>query len=531
QVPGLPAGGATVGGLGETFAPDLSTGTGTFGIALDLPHGPNDIGPKLTLRYDTGSPNGPFGLGWTLPLPRLLRSTSFGRPRFDERDTIVLEGSGPLVVDGAALRPQVDTGDWRIEAANAADAPGTYASGFVVTDRAGTRFLLGSSPDSRLDGSTGVPWMWLLHQIEDNVGGTVDLTWATDSTQRYLETMAFGVYELRFAYEPRPDVIRSAASGGLVVTDRRCNAIELHVPTDATTLVRRWAIAYEQSDPSGQSLLTSVTLTGVAADGTELTAPPLTLGYARPSAPMLVRVPSIDAAAAPPGLDGSGRVELVDWDGDGLPDVLQIGAGGASRIWLNRGGTWDRPRVVGVVPQLAAAGATAALVDLNGDGLADVVRIDSPAGGYQPRNDAGFDHPVSWSRSPAVALGAPSARVSDFDGDGVPDALWSVGAALLLAHRTLPDDDEPVDGWSDVPLVIEQTRDGVPTNLADPHVFAADMTGDGSTDVVRVDGGGVRYWPYLGDGQFDAPITMASPPELPFGVDPTRLFVVDIDGD
>ncbi len=538
-----------MGGLGETFAPDLSTGTGTFGIALDLPHGPNDIGPKLTLRYDTGSPNGAFGLGWALPLPRLLRSTSFGRPTFDERDTIVLEGSGPLVADGAVLRPQVDTGDWRIEPASAADPPGSYASGFLVTDRAGTRYLLGTTADSRLDGSTGVPWMWLLRRVEDNVGGVVDFAWTADAAQRYLQTIAYGAYEVRLAYEPRPDVLRSAASGGLLVTDRRCNAIELHVPgagagsntqlhvpdagAGAGTRVRRWALGYEQSEPSGQSLLSSVTLTGVGADGAELAAPALRLGYARPAAPRLVRVPSIDPAAAPPGLDGRDRVELVDWDGDGLPDVLQIGDGGSSRVWLNRGGAWDRPRQAGPVPQLAAAGARAALADLNGDGLADVVRIDVPAGGYQPRTEAGFGRPVRWSRAPAVALGSPSARLCDFDGDGVPDALWSVGAALLLAHRTLPDPEAAAagDGWSAVPLVVERTLAGVPTDLADPHVFAADMTGDGSTDLVRVDGGGVRYWPYLGDGRFDAPVAMGSPPELPFDVDPTRLFVVDIDGD
>src|SRR5262249_51175488 len=115
QTPSLPIGGGSVGGLGETFAPDLSTGTGTFAVPLDLPTGRNDIGPKLTLRYDTGSPTGPFGLGWSLPLARILRTTMRGRPRYDDRDDLVLEGSGPLVrLPDGSLRPQVDTGEWRI---------------------------------------------------------------------------------------------------------------------------------------------------------------------------------------------------------------------------------------------------------------------------------------------------------------------------------------------------------------------------------------------------------------------------------
>src|SRR5712691_315349 len=63
QTPALPGGGASMRGWGETFAPDLSTGSGTLTVPLDLPHGPNDIAPHLGLRYDTGYPNGPFGLG------------------------------------------------------------------------------------------------------------------------------------------------------------------------------------------------------------------------------------------------------------------------------------------------------------------------------------------------------------------------------------------------------------------------------------------------------------------------------------
>ena len=114
QTPSSAGAGGGAGGLGETFTPDLSTGTGTFAIPLDLPNGPNDIGPKLALRYDTGTPNGPFGLGWSLAATAVDPQHD-GRPsRVRRRDTLVLEGSGPLLrsPDGG-LRPEVDTGDWR----------------------------------------------------------------------------------------------------------------------------------------------------------------------------------------------------------------------------------------------------------------------------------------------------------------------------------------------------------------------------------------------------------------------------------
>jgi RHS repeat-associated protein len=57
------------------------------------------------------------------------------------------------------------------------------------------------------------------------------------------------------------------------------------------------------------------------------------------------------------------------------------------------------------------------------------------------------------------------------------------------------------------------------------------MTGDGSADLVRVTGGGVTVWHYLGNGRWAEPMLMQNPPNLPFDVQPQRLFLSDIDGD
>jgi RHS repeat-associated protein len=517
QTPSLPGGGATVSGLGETFTPDLATGTGTFAVPLDLPHGPNDIGPRLTLRYATGTPNGPFGQGWTIPLPRLLRSTAGGRPAYGEADSIVLEGSGPLVRDaGDVLRPEVDNGDWRVEAAG---------PGYLATDRAGNRFALGMTSDSRVPGPAGTTWAWLLHEIEDNLGYTADVRWWADGAQRYLDKVSYGEYEVHFQWEARPDPLRWSAGGILVVTTQRCRSIDLHLVGAAVPLVRRWDLGYVEADPSGASLLHSVTMTGVAEDGTELSAPPLTMDYTAAGSARLVAVPAADAAAAPPPLAARGRVELVDWYGDGLPDAVEVSRSGAARVWRNEGGRWGRPRSVGELPLLAGVDSQIALTDLDGDGLADLVRVDAPAMGYQPRTADGVRRPVSWRRSPSVAFDAPWCRLADFDGDGRVDLLWSAGSSLLLAARG---DD---DSWSERPTRVPRSTDGPPTDLEDPHVFVADMTGDGSPDVVRIDGRGVTWWAHLGGGRFSKAVTMGSPPTLPFDVEPERLFLVDLDGD
>jgi hypothetical protein len=95
---GLSQGGGAVRGIGETFAPDLQTGTGNLTVPIAVPRGRRGLEPRLELRYSTGHGTGPFGLGWTLGLPGIARKTSHGVPVYDdERDTFVLSGAEDLV--------------------------------------------------------------------------------------------------------------------------------------------------------------------------------------------------------------------------------------------------------------------------------------------------------------------------------------------------------------------------------------------------------------------------------------------------
>src|SRR5689334_10068993 len=104
QVISLSKGGGALHGIGETFSPDLHTGTGNFTVPIALPPGRNGFEPQLNLVYSTGNGNGPFGLGWSLSIPGVSRKTSRGIPRyadergpFSERDTFLLSGSEDLV--------------------------------------------------------------------------------------------------------------------------------------------------------------------------------------------------------------------------------------------------------------------------------------------------------------------------------------------------------------------------------------------------------------------------------------------------
>src|SRR5437867_13120508 len=80
----LPQGGGAIRGMGEKFATNPVTGTGSMTVPLATSPGRSGFGPQLSLSYDSGSGNGPFGLGWSLSLPQITRKTDKGLPRYDD---------------------------------------------------------------------------------------------------------------------------------------------------------------------------------------------------------------------------------------------------------------------------------------------------------------------------------------------------------------------------------------------------------------------------------------------------------------
>src|SRR5208337_2137150 len=96
----LPKGGGAIRGIGEKFAANPVTGTGSLSVPIATSPGRSGFGPQLSLSYDSGSGNGPFGLGWSLSLPEITRRTDKGLPRYfddEESDIFILSGAEDLV--------------------------------------------------------------------------------------------------------------------------------------------------------------------------------------------------------------------------------------------------------------------------------------------------------------------------------------------------------------------------------------------------------------------------------------------------
>ena len=119
----LPKGGGAIRGIGEKFSANAVTGTGSLTIPIAASAARSGFTPQPSLQYDSGSGNGPFGMGWSLSAPSITRKTDKGLPQyrdrvgppeyrdFSEPDVFILSGAEDLV---PVLRRERD-GAWMNE--------------------------------------------------------------------------------------------------------------------------------------------------------------------------------------------------------------------------------------------------------------------------------------------------------------------------------------------------------------------------------------------------------------------------------
>jgi hypothetical protein len=207
----------------------------------------------------------------------------------------------------------------------------------------------------------------------------------------------------------------------------------------------------------------------------------------------------------------SRTVAVVDWNGDGRPDILALGEGpwlarqpgsggagsGGSRgavVYLNQGdGTWTK--VDG--RRSRNFGGSLAVADFDRDGRLDFVAATDRWGFTALLNLARADG--TWSEAPLAALRpegmSRAVATADFDRDGRPDlavgfltrehGTFRAGIDVLFSRAT---------GWERRTLGVVEGR------VAVHRLVTGDLDGDGHVDLVGVDGDGA-LWIFRGDGK------------------------------
>lgn len=586
QVISLPSGPGSIQGLGESFQPQLNSGSGSYAVPLRLPGGPAGFAPGLSLQYHTGSPNGCLGLGWKLSGPTMIsRNMDDGLPLYvDSANGIDDDFDGAVDnpeeidrfsgVDLEELVPLVDA-SFRSESEESFVRYERIGPGWQARSKGGVLHEFGSVPAARIENGTRV-FAWLLERSTDLNNNAIEYRYMShpDSPgQKYLqeirwaqsvgalsstgpedseargETAGFPTvfYAAVMAYAPdRPDKYSDFRSGFEVHTGLRLSRIDviaqgvppspgalvgdLNGDGQSDSLIRRYELAYHPA--ALQSLLTQVTLLG--SDG--VTAlPSLTFEYTTWTPPDNVTNFMVLSSGDPIAALDSDNVELIDMNQDGLPDLLQA-TSTAHRVHLNLGMNalgrlaWDTVgTIVGNSPSLNLGSTAVHLADHSADGASDLIHKVN-ASTIQCFINTGQQTwlaPVNLGNTdswPLWPFENLGSRTLDTDHNRMHDILFTSDNSYAL-WMLLPGGRY----GREVPLPV--LSDGTQAfTFDDPGARIADVNGDRISDLAWVQSTRVVYWASCGRGNFEGPIFLPlagslTPDEI------SRTDFADVNGD
>ena len=230
------------------------------------------------------------------------------------------------------------------------------------------------------------------------------------------------------------------------------------------------------------------------------------------------------------------RCTFCDLYNEGVPGILYNEPAVGLMFRSNLGsGHFDIARQVSPAP----SNKRLSIVSLDTDGRMQLADLTPSEGGfYEIENPSGLENGNHGCISPFkpfellpnVSTNDSNIRLIDLNGDGKAEMvvssdsiyLWypSQGKTGFSAAESFP---MSIDG-EDGPNIVFSDAEGT--------VFLADMTGDGLVDIVRINRTEVYYYPNLGYGKFGKKVIMENSPVLasPDEFTPSMVRLADIDG-
>ena len=554
----LPKGGGAIAGIGEKVSANPVSGSASGSLPLPLTPGRGGFTPGLSLTYDSGARNGPFGLGWRLTLPSVRRKTDKGLPRYlDEQDTFILsetEDLVPLLEEAGGdwqpvtrsagdsadpwtvqrFRPRVEGAFARIERWKRDLDGRTY---WRTISRENVKRIYGRSDQARLtdpDDSSRV-FEWLLEEEADERGNVISYQYAaedraglaTDSPDpaearrsvayRYPKRVSYGNSEmwenpddggvgsfrfhLVFDYGDHDDTDPGLAPSQTwnARLDRFSN-FRPRFDVRCYRLCRRVLMLHDFSSVRADA----------AGDSVPAVVRALKLYYEERS--------TISTLA-------KAQVEGWAWTGtsyetESLPELTL---------------TYTEPKLDSTIrhaeglSDLPAGSSMRAwqFVDLDGEGLSGMLTEQGDAWFYKRSEGQGsFARPRCLGRRPNVALAEQGVRLTDLNGDGCLDLVVSrAGHAGFQARRE--------ERWESF-----RPFESVPTHrVDDPDSRLVDLDGDGHADLLVTEGNYLVWYPsrarkgYGEATRIQLPHNENEGPRFLFSRDGAEFFLADMSGD
>ena len=284
-------GGAFSSLMKASFKTDLATGSATLNVPIVAPPGRKNVQPNIGLSYSSGNSNGICGMGWSIPVSAIQRSTKYGVPQYTEDDIFIAGGEELVPIGAGEYRAKLESSFTKYVYESSPEL-----NCWTAFDKSGTQYRFGLTPSSRAANPNDPDkvFAWYIDSVTDVYGNTVIYEYEQEDNSVYLKYIYYTANtssvpaapadkRVEFVYEgsERPDKIYNNRAGWPSVIKRRLGGIKISIDYNkdsawgADEVVWIYNLSYEQSPDTTLSLLVSVQL----EDGEGNTLPAKTFIY------------------------------------------------------------------------------------------------------------------------------------------------------------------------------------------------------------------------------------------------------------
>jgi len=478
----------------DRYDTDLFTGGVVYSYPINIPKGTNDLTPEVSLSYNSHGARdlSKFtGAGWKLSQDFIERDINFSPTNLSDDKYRLHFQSGvyDLVFVPADNRYHTKTESY-LNIQKLSGGQNERGEYWQVITQDGTKYRFGYQSQSELMcGGRDYISRWFIDEVTDTNNNHIFYTYFDSLGTTYPLKIEYNNDKLRvidFTYVSDPYALGAYTQGCNVSESSQLKEISIKANS---SVVRSYALSYTTAIDE-QQLLSSITEKGT--DGSAL--PPVSFTY-KPeirnwniqNEQWLVQAP-LDAHL------GMNSVALIDVNGDGLSDIVKS-ADSAWQVLLNLGNSWSTAyQLWGSNIDAYLDWSDVRLVDVTGDNLPDIVKEDQLTFRVWRNTGSSWTSTAeSWTNGFGPQLDDPSkgAAIVDLNGDGRAELLktYSSGSHSLWEVWL-----NAGSGWG---TSVQTWWNNVPVDasLSQSNVRLADVNGDSLPDIVKTtNNGSIATW-------------------------------------
>ena len=423
-------------------------GAATYSIPLWTPSGIAGLKPSLGLVYSSNSGDGLYGVGWGVAgLSNIARcKKTIAQDGLDAG--VLLTTTDRACLNGNKLRTfsgttyWADASDYQTELADFSliiyhNTGGAIPGWFEVHGKNGLIYQYGNTSDSVLlatGTTTGI--QWAVNRISDRFGNHIDFVYTNDTTNQVLRpstityvtspgTTAAANYQVLFTYVTRGGIIPTGfVTGAQFQEPYLAQTITIGALSGSSyPAVRTYNLNYTTGGATGRALLKTV----------QECSP--TQCYAASSMNYQNGQAGWGTAVASTANSNLFTAMAVDLNGDGIDDLVYQDQ--TSGLWRYLMGATSGAYAGPYDPSISSS--IVIPMDFNGDGKMDLLVKNSSGNWrvmYFQSPGAAFTYTDTTVPVPTNAVGYPASNgimAGDVDGDGRDDLIYLVSGGSAFA--------------------------------------------------------------------------------------------------